>query len=116
MHHLVEADVDTRRTQLLGCRRPFDVDGKGMAQKSLGTVDADTAEEENEEGKPFAGFENSRPERLFLETVTSHAAGNRGDTIEDDQEGNPDAPRWSVELVKIVEEETNEDVVDEGEE
>jgi hypothetical protein len=48
--------------------------------------------------------------------VTSHAASNRGDTVEDDQEGNPDTPRWSVELVKIVEEETNEDVVDEGEE
>jgi hypothetical protein len=86
-----------------------------VAEKSLGTVDTNATEEEKKEGKPLASFEDGNPEGLFFKTVTGHAGGDGGDAVEDDEEGDPDTPRWSVELVEILEEETNEDVVDQSE-
>lgn len=62
VHHLIQSNVDTGRSQFLRSGGPFDVDGQGVAKESLGTVNADAAEEEHEEGKPLERLEESDPE------------------------------------------------------
>jgi hypothetical protein len=115
VHHLVQSDVDTGGSQLLRGGRPFDVDGKGMAEKSLGTVDADTAEEEHEEGEPLESLEESDPEGLLFKTVADHAEGERTTAVEDHDEGDPNAPARHVELIKVTVEQADEEVVGNGE-
>lgn len=111
LDHLIEANEETAGSRLLGGRGPLDVDAEGVADESFGTVQADTTKVDDEKGKPLDGLEESAPEDLFLQLMANHAEGEGTEAVEDDNEGQPDAPGGHVQVVELIREKSNDDVV-----
>ena len=82
-----------------------------MANKSFGTVEANSSKVDDQEREPLDGLKKRSPENFLLQLMAHHTESNRAQAIEDNDEGKPDSPRRHIQVVELIREETDDDVV-----
>ena len=132
LEHLGHLDEEIGKLGFLGGGAPGHVDFEHVREQGLGHVEGQAAEEDAEHEDPFEVFEDCGTERGQLrgvrekdgtrkltsiakrplaDTIAHDGQGDVAQTVEDDDDGEPDFPRIDVILVEVAIEPTDGKVV-----
>lgn len=94
-------DEEVGELEFLGRRAPRHVDLEHVGEDSFRDVDGDATKEDEEHEEPFEILEQGADETAFACTIAHDCEGDVAETVEDDDEGDPDVPTVDVVFVDI---------------
>jgi hypothetical protein len=92
---------EIREFQLFGGGAPRHVDLEHVGQEGLRQMDGDTTKEDEEAEEPLEILEQGADEGSFAGTVTHSCQRDVTETVEDDNEGDPNFPGVDIVLVDV---------------
>lgn len=92
LEHLGDFDEEVGELGLLRCGTPSHVDLEHVSENSLTDVKRETTQEDGEEECPLEVFVDGVQQTSLTNTVSHDSEGNVSETVEDDDDGEPNLP------------------------
>ena len=102
LEHLGHFNEEVGEFGFLGGGTPRHVDLEHVAQESLGDMQGETTQEDCEHEGPLHVLEERVQEGAFTDTVAHDCQSDVAETIENNDDGEPDLPRIDVVFIEVT--------------